>query len=315
MWGQPYELPAVRKLFLPDPGHVLLDVDLSGADAQVVAWDANEPALKHAFKNGLNVHNYNGKRIWGEAYDPKKRRRKLSWRDECKRGVHGTNYLLGVMTFIATLGWSKAEVVEFQRTWFRLNPNIKVWHNRIAHDLASKQKTIKNQFGYRIIYMDRIEQLLPEAVAWIPQSTIATVCSRGAVRVDQCLPWVDILLQVHDSLVLQIPYHRLEPASLEALRDHLTNEVPYPNDPLIVPWGLKLSLKSWGDLREAAWDNPDAGLDLGRVNSEPRPFLVYQPDQDKEREAPYLVRMESSSSEARRDEPRTIPSPMSTTAT
>lgn len=244
--------PAVRRLFRPDPGHMLIDCDLSGADAQVVAWEANQPELKDAFKQGLNVHNYNGERLWGKSYDPKRVRRKLTWRDECKRGVHGTNYLSGVRNLASVLGWTIREVEAFQAAWFQLNPGILDWHDRIAHSINTRRR-IDNQFGLSITYFDRPDNILPKAVAWIPQSTVAVSCARGAVQLDEAAPWLEILLQVHDSVVFQLPYHRVAPSSFETIKRHLEIVVPYPNDPLIIPWGLATSDKNWAEVKKTEW--------------------------------------------------------------
>lgn len=244
--------PAIRKLLLPDKGYVICDCDLSGADAQVVAWEANQPELKAAFRNGLDVHNFNGQRLWGNSYDPKRIRRKLTWRDECKRGVHGTNYLSGVRNLAHILGWTMKEVDQFQSAWFTLNPGIPQWHIRVE-DSISRTRSISNKFGLSITYFDRPSNVLPKAVAWIPQSTVATSCSRGAVQLAEGLPWLDILLQVHDSVVFQLPFHRVNPSSFQAIKRHLEIVVPYP-DPLIIPWGLALSERNWAEVKKKKWE-------------------------------------------------------------
>lgn len=244
--------PAIRKLLLPDKGHMLCDCDLSGADAQVVAWEADQPELKEAFRNGLDVHNFNGQRLWGKSYDPNRIRRKLTWRDECKRGVHGTNYLSGVRNLAHVLGWTMQEVDAFQSAWFKLNPGILNWHTTVE-DSISRTRTISNKFNLSITYFDRPDNILPKAVAWIPQSTVATVCSRGAVQVDENLPWVDILGQVHDSIVFQIPFHRVNAKDMATIRRHLEVPVPY-SDPLIIPWGLAMSEKNWAEVKKQKWE-------------------------------------------------------------
>ena len=244
--------PVVRRLVLPDPGHLLVDCDLSGADAQVVAWEANEPELKNAFKNGLDVHNFNGTRLWGTSYDPKRVRRKLTWRDECKRGVHGTNYLSGVRNLAAVLGWTILEVEGFQRAWFTLNPGILDWHTRVE-DSISRTRRVGNQFGLSITYFDRPENILPKAIAWVPQSTVAVSCSRGAVQLDAAAPWIQILLQVHDSVVFQVPFHRVSPSTFALIKRHLEVEIPYPNDPLTIPWGMASSERNWAEVKKQKW--------------------------------------------------------------
>jgi DNA polymerase I-like protein with 3'-5' exonuclease and polymerase domains len=246
------KLPNIRRIFVPDLGKVICDCDLSGADAQVVAWEANDHDLKHAFRKGLDVHNHNGAAMWKEAYIPDKRLRHHTMRDELKRAVHGTNYGSSVRNLASTLGWSTSFASAFQERWFQLHPSIYDWHKRINLLLATT-RTITNPFGYRRVYFDRPENCFTEALAWGPQSTVALICSRGAVQLNNTLPWVEILLQVHDSIVFQIPFTRVEPTSLRAIRNALTVTVPYPSDPLVIPWGLAISEKSWGDVSKQGW--------------------------------------------------------------
>lgn len=243
--------PPVRKLFLPDKNHIICDCDLSGADAQVVAWEANEEPLKDAFRRGLDVHNFNGKRLWGETYDPKKIRRKLTWRDECKRGVHGTNYLVSERELAKTLGWKIIEVRAFQSGYLRTYPGIYSWQKRVDAEIQ-RSSTVSNKFGFSITYFDRPTNVLPKALAWIPQSTVAITCSKAALQLNSQLPWVEILLQVHDSLVFQFPTHRHSHSGYRAIRDALRVTIPYP-DPLEIPWGLKLSETSWGAAEKITW--------------------------------------------------------------
>ena len=246
-------LPNVRKLFKPDPGHIICDVDLSGADAQVVAWEAKDADLKQAFRDGIDVHNKNGRDVFGDTYLPDKfSPRKGTFRDELKGAVHGTNYAAGVRTLSKDLGWSEANVRNFQSKWFGLHPAIREWHRRVERDLHLK-RSVSNRFGNRIIYFDRPDNLLPKGLAWIPQSTIAGTCSRGALALCRAVPWVTILLQVHDSIVFQTPYHRYNQADFRLIQDILRIPIPYP-DPLIIPWGLATSSTSWGDVKKVKWE-------------------------------------------------------------
>lgn len=251
------KLPNVRKLFIPDPGYVICDCDLSGADAQVVAWDAGDEPLKRAFREGLNVHNFNGETVWGKDYDPKGKRpgARFGMRDEVKRAVHGTNYGASARTVAITLGWKVAQAEDFQSRWFRAHPAILNWHRRIEQEVQVK-RTVTNAFGYRRVYFDRADNLLPQALAWIPQSTVGIVCFRGAVALDRDIPWCQVLLQVHDSVVFQIPFAHVRVSSLELIKRTLTQVVPYP-DPLTIPWELAMSDKSWGDCEKKTWEGAD----------------------------------------------------------
>lgn len=251
------KLPNVRKLFIPDPGHIIFDIDLAGADAQVVAWEANDEELKDGFRNGLDVHSNNGRAIWGAAFEAKKKRpgARFEMRDELKRATHGTNYGASARTLAITLGWKVAEAENFQRQWFRLHPGIHGWHRKCERNLQTSRR-VSNAFGDSRTYFDRIDALLPQALAWIPQSTVGLVAAEAEVRLGQ-LPWLDMLLEVHDSLIFQIPYHRFSPSNMEKIRELVQVEVPYP-DPLVIPWGMALSDKSWGDCKKVKWDLSDA---------------------------------------------------------
>lgn len=245
-------LPNIRKLFLPDPGYTMFDVDLAGADAQVVAWEAQDEPLKQAFRSGLDVHSLNAETVMGARFsrlssdDPE--RKKL--RQQSKQAVHGTNYGASARTLAQILGWTIHETELFQQKWFSAHPGIRTWHQRTELALRSS-RTVTNAFGYRRIYFDRVDALLPQALAWIPQSTVALVCFNGALAVRRNLPHVQLLVQVHDSLVGQIPTPQLA-STLPQLRKFLHNGVPY-DDPLTIRWGLSLSEKSWGDCKDAPW--------------------------------------------------------------
>ena len=39
-------MPNLRRLLGPDPGWTLFEIDLKGADARVVAWDAGDQSLR-----------------------------------------------------------------------------------------------------------------------------------------------------------------------------------------------------------------------------------------------------------------------------
>jgi len=240
-------LPNVRKLFLPDHGKVIVDADLSGADAMVVAAEASDHSMLADMRAGIDIHTKNATDIWGDAFTQLPSHERKIRRGQCKIGVHATNYGASARTLSSnpSVGWPQRIAEDFQRRWFLRHPGIKSWHERTSRQL-SLRRTITNRFGYRIIYFDRIDILLPQALAWLPQSTVAEVCFRGALRLSQEAPWADILLNVHDSIVFQIPTHRHSPGTMEMIQRTLEVPIPYPEE-LVIPWKVKASEKSWGD--------------------------------------------------------------------
>lgn len=245
-------LPNIRKMFIPDPGYVIFDADLSGADAQVVAWEAEDDELKSLFRRGENVHMHNAKTMFGEAWTNAAGHHKAlgtpkgAMYYDAKRGVHLTNYVGKARTLAAVLGWSIVKAEHFQRQWFNQHPGIRFWHQRTLTDLRTTH-TVRNAFGYHRIYFGRPDDCLSEAIAWIPQSTIAIVCFKGALQLEKFCPWVEILIQVHDSLVFQVPNAKAD--HLDQIKAALSVPVPY-TDPLVIPWKLARSEVSWGDCEE-----------------------------------------------------------------
>src|SRR6516164_9893273 len=174
---------------------------------------------------------------------------KVGMYDALKRFVHGTNYLSTArnLHLNPAVAWPLQACEARQLRWFTLHPGIPAWHQRVR-DQINRSLTIRNQFGYRIVYFDRPDSVLTQAVAWGPQSTVAEVCFRGALRLRDTCPWAELLLQVHDSIVFQIPNHRHEVSTLDLIRRTLENPVPYA-DPLIIQWGLATSTTSWGECK------------------------------------------------------------------
>lgn len=257
------KLPNIRELFLPDPEHIICDVDLDRADLQVVVWEADDADLKRRLRMGVDLHIVNGIEIKGGSLPsedelvpshpkyPEHARRYAKERKAAKAFVHGTNYGGSARTMAINTGVTVREAEIMQKRWFGAHPGIKRWHERVEEQLF-KTRTVTNAFGFRRFYFDRIEGLLPEALAWVPQSTVAHVTNTAILNIHENLPQVKLLLQVHDSLVFQ--YHRkYDPAIRPKIREQCLIPVPY-DDPLIIPVGLAISERSWGEVKEAPWD-------------------------------------------------------------
>jgi DNA polymerase I len=255
--GDPYQFPNIRSMFIPDPGYLWFDGDLDRADLQVVAWEANDELLKTALRIGSDLHLVNAFVLAGReppALDElvESHPKYHQWRAPiehqrqfAKVFVHGTNYGGGARTMAVHTGRTISEIERAQRIWFYAHPGIKRWHDRVR-DQITRHRFVENRLGYRWYIFDRIDSVFGEAIAWVPQSTVSIVINKIWMRIYEELPEVQILLQVHDSLCGQFPISR---------RGDLVNRiaslaripVPYP-DELIIPFSIKTSERSWGDV-------------------------------------------------------------------
>lgn len=256
--GMELKLPNIRELFLPDEGKIIWDADLDRADLQVVVWEADDQMLKQALRDGVDIHLLNACVLSGAEPPPleelvEKHERYAHWRSRykllrefAKVFCHGTNYGGSARTMAANCGVLVHEAEKAQRLWFGAHPGIKSWHRRIEQELATR-RAVSNKFGYVCHFFDRIEALLPEALAWIPQSTVAEVINRGWIQLLASEPNCQVLIQVHDSLVGQFDAG-LKDYMLSRIKQHLSIDIPY-EDPLVIPVGVKYSEVSWGAVK------------------------------------------------------------------
>jgi len=251
-------LPNIRKLFIPDPGYTFFDGDLDRADLQVVAWEAEDADLKAALRAGLDMHLHSARAVYDlpitddelREDHPNYKETKAKYyaqRQNVRQVVHATNYVGSARTVAAQFGLTVHEVEKFQSKWFALHPGIKAWHLRVIHDLQTR-RFVQNRFGYRRYYFDRIDSVVPEAVAWIPQSTVARYINGIWLGVYRNLPSIQVLMQVHDSLNGQVPTHMKAPL-LKAMAGLAAQVVVPYDDPLVIPFRIKTSEVSWGDCK------------------------------------------------------------------
>lgn len=261
--GSNLTLPNVRTVFTPDEGYVFWDMDLDRADLQVAVWEWNDEELKQALRMGVDLHLLNACALQGISTPPmdeliethpnylEHRGRLKGPREFAKTFIHGTNYGGSPRTMAAHSNITVHQAELFQRRWFDAHPGIVEWHERTLDQIMTT-RSVANKFGYVRFYFGRVDGLLPEALAWVPQSTVACVINRAWLRIAVELPDVQVLLQVHDSIAGQFP------VTMPHLKDEILKRglvtIPY-DDPLTIPVGLKSSLNSWGlcgELEEAA---------------------------------------------------------------
>jgi DNA polymerase I-like protein with 3'-5' exonuclease and polymerase domains/uracil-DNA glycosylase len=233
-------LPNVRELFLPDPGYELFDMDLASADLCIVAWDANEDALKAMLAAKISVYLQLAKEYYQDDRVTKADGRYTKFKSLC----HGTNYLGTARGLAVRLGLSVAQIERIQQWYFGKFPNLKRWQENLKAQVDSK-RSVQNIFGYRRYYFDRIDQsIYNQAAAWKPQSTIGLLINKIWDRILNHESEVQILLQVHDSLVGQYPKDR---AAYFRPRLKELSLIPLPySDPLVIDTGFKFSDVSWG---------------------------------------------------------------------
>lgn len=240
--GDGLELPNVRNLFVPDPGYTFFDIDLDSADLRIVTWESDCGWMKDHFKNGRKPYI----EVMREYYkNPNMTKHSHPREYGMFKGLcHGTNYLGTPEGLAPRLGLLVHEVQRIQDWYFGLAPEIRKWQEDIKKQVTGR-RFVQNAFGYRTYFFDKIEgTIFNQAVAWIPQSSVACLINRGYWNIHTTLPEVEVLLQVHDSLAGQFPSH-LGDWALRKICEAVENPIPY-DDPLVIPVGVVSSKESWG---------------------------------------------------------------------
>lgn len=240
--GDGLELPNIRKYFIPDPGHTFFDIDLDSADLRIVCWEANIPEMKAMLAEGKKIYVEVAREYYKDPTITKKHPSYGTFKSLC----HGTHYMGTAKGLAERLGLLVHEIEKIQKWYFGKFPELKKWHQDLT-DQVFKRRMVQNVFGYKIHFFDRLEgTIMNQAVAWIPQSTVACIINRGYVNIHKNLAGkVDVLLQVHDSLAGQYPTSIHEWA-IKRIQEECAIPLPY-EDPLTVGVGVKTSTVSWGD--------------------------------------------------------------------
>lgn len=237
------ELPNVRKLFIPDEGHIIFDIDLDSADARIVGAESQCAWMNEQFAQGRKLYVEVAKEYYHDQTITKHHKSYPMFKALC----HGTHYLGTPEGIAPRIGLLVHETERIQRWYFQICPELKKWHDDMKKQITGR-RYIENVFGYRRYFLDRIEgTVFNQGVAWIPQSTVACIINRAYINIDRNLPEVSILLQVHDSLMGEFKAIHGDWA-LRRIVEESRVSLPY-DTPIIIPVGIKSSAKSWGDCK------------------------------------------------------------------
>jgi len=220
----------LRRVFIPDPGMKFANIDLEQADSRNVGalcWeylgdakylDACESGDLHTTVSRFAVPSYGwtGNLRDDRQVAERKYYRHHSLRHMCKVLGHGTNYLGSPFEMSKHTKIDQAAIKEFQQIYCygpkAAFPSIPKLHEYIANELYERGHLITPHFGrkrwffgYRANKDDpRFRDTLKQAVAHMGQSMTADEMNYGMLQAWR-LNNFQLLLQVHDSILIQYP--------------------------------------------------------------------------------------------------------------
>tara|TARA_R110000824_G_scaffold77767_3_gene196573 strand:+ start:7497 stop:9950 length:2454 start_codon:yes stop_codon:yes gene_type:complete len=209
--------PEMKKYMLADEGYILYSMDLSQAENRVVAYVSPEPNMIDAFESGVDIHSKTASLIFRKPVEEISNEPgscalaggQFSERFWGKKANHGLNYDLGYKGFAMYYEMPETEAKFIVSAYHTAYPGVRQYYQWVQAQLM-KDRILTNAFGRKRKFMDRWGyNLFKEAYSWIPQSTIADKLNRdGVLFIYNNQQWfkpVELLNQVHDSIVFQIP--------------------------------------------------------------------------------------------------------------
>lgn len=216
---------SIRSMFIADPGHKFINVDLKGADTWAIALEifieTGDKSLLNMLLSG-DVHTQVAKMVWpglgwtGDKHADKKIAeqffyRQYDYRFMCKKGGHGTNYYGSAAALAMQMKIPRYVAENFQAKYFQAIPGLKPWQHEKIRQLQTTAK-LTNLYGRERRFHKRLDdnKTHKEAIAWCGQSVTSGTINRAILRVWDCQIRLtdiiqEVLAQVHDSLLGQFP--------------------------------------------------------------------------------------------------------------
>ena len=248
-----------RKFLIADDGCLMFNIDLSQAENRAVSYIAPEPTMIDAFEKKIDVHSLTGALISGLTIEEVTRQDKadvkcplgggsFTWRFWGKKANHGLNYDLGYKTFALKYEIQESDAKFIVDRYHKIYPGVRMYHSWVKEQLF-KNRTLTNIFGRRRMFTDRWgDEMFKVAYSFIPQSTVADIINRRGLNniyfnQDKYYP-VDLLLQVHDSILFQIDYTKyswetIAHTVLQLIED-LTQPLKWGTREFTIPAGLMI---------------------------------------------------------------------------
>jgi DNA polymerase-1 len=235
---------SLRSVFVADPGMKLCNLDLEQGDSRNVGalcWNylVDEYGEAYAGKyldacESGDLHTLVTKMAykglpWGTDDDKviaeTLAHRHFSYRFLSKKLGHGSNYLATPPTMAKHARIPEKIAKEFQREYFGAFPCIEDWHKKVFWALENLA-FLESPFGRRRFFFGRPKEgaTRREAVAHVPQSMTADEINQGILQIWRANR-VQLLIQVHDSILFQYPEEledEIVPWALETLKVPLT---------------------------------------------------------------------------------------------
>jgi DNA polymerase-1 len=229
----------IRRAFIAEPGTKLVSADYSQIELRLLAEVAEVPALRKAFRDGLDIHAMTASEMFGVPIK--------DMPGEVRRRAKAINF--GIIYGISAFGLAnqlaipREEAGAYIKKYFERFPGIRDYMDE-TKAFAKKNGYVLTLFGRKCHYPD-IAAGNPSLRAFNERAAInarlqgsaADIIRRAMVRIEPALTKAKLnakmLLQVHDELIFEVPEG--EVAKTLPVVKRVMEDAPMPALSLSVP--------------------------------------------------------------------------------
>lgn len=239
----------LRHLCVAPEGRILVQLDLSQAEARVVAYLARCKGLIELFNDpARNVHHENALRIFNHKVE-----KDSPEYVHAKGVVYAATYKVGPNKFAQQTGLPRRDARLLLERYHGIYPEIRRWHQEIKEEIIRCGR-LTSPLGRSRVFYDALaclsrtgkitDQHLKEAISWKPQATIPDITNAALLEIAATLPNVWWHQQGHDACVVSVPIPDL-PNIYPHLIRAMTREIPINGMKLTIPVDGTVGY-SWG---------------------------------------------------------------------
>ena len=237
-------------MFVPDDGKVLVSADLAQAESRVVAYLAEEEEMMACFQRGDDIHLLTKQSLPPGFKPPHTYDVEDPLRYFAKRHTHAFTYGETAFGLASLSGLPLTTCKEIRNAYFTRFPNVLKWQADIEAHLY-KNRVMVTPLCRKRMFFGRIgSELFKEAYAYVPQSTVGDILNLALIRIDSLIEKrkmdVQLLLQVHDSFVLQCKQSDVVEVK-ELLMEAFHIPITIKGRTFVIPYDVKIGI-NWEEL-------------------------------------------------------------------
>ncbi|MEO6095152.1 MAG: DNA polymerase I [Fibrobacteria bacterium] len=231
----------IRKCFIPSPGRLLLCADYSQIELRLLAHLSGDPALRDAYRQGLDIHT----RTAASLYKVPEDKVTSDMRRSAKVVNFGVLYGMGSGRLAAQLKIPRSEAAAFIENYFATFAQVDAYITGTVdkgrslgyvQTLAGRRRYLPDLLSDNRMMKENAERIAANTPI---QGSAADLIKIAMIRIQQELDTgslkCDMLLQVHDELVFEV-----DPSDLQAATAMIKREMEGAMEldvPLVVEFG------------------------------------------------------------------------------